>query len=69
MPKTIEQAHAVIDRLASEHFYGSVTFQFKDGQVSLIRREETIVPTDDLSKSGDGRTVTSGHERTRPMCG
>ncbi len=33
---TIEQAHALIDKLASEGFYGSVTFQFKNGEVSLM---------------------------------
>ena len=62
MPNTIEQAHALIDRLACEHFYGSVTLQFKNGEVSLIRREETIVPSGAESKATNGRTGGSGRE-------
>lgn len=52
MADTVVQAHALIDRLAHERFYGSVTFQFKNGQVSLIRREETIVPVGDSKANG-----------------
>ncbi len=56
MPGTIEQAHALLDKLAAERFFGTVSFQFKAGEVSLIRKEETILPTNAVTKPNDGRT-------------
>jgi hypothetical protein len=61
----IEQAHALLDQLARERYYGSVSFQFKNGEVVLIRREETIVPSSAESKATNGRTGGSGHERNQ----
>jgi hypothetical protein len=60
----LEQAHALLDQLAREHFYGTVSFQFKAGEVSLIRREETIVPASAETKTTNGRTG-GGYERAR----
>jgi hypothetical protein len=55
----------LLRQLQTEHFYGSVTFQFKNGEVTLIRREETIVPSGAESKATNGRTGGSGHERNQ----
>ncbi len=54
----------LLRQLQTERFYGSVTFQFKNGEVSLIRREETIVPGHAESKATNGRTE-AGYERKR----
>lgn len=40
-------AHHLLDALATEGFYGEVTFQFRGGQPYLARRQETIKPRDD----------------------
>jgi hypothetical protein len=56
MPNTIEQAHAMLDQLAAERFFGTVSFQFKDGTVALIRKEETILPASAETKTHNGRT-------------
>lgn len=58
----LEQAHTLLDQLSRERFFGSITFQFKNGEVSLIRREETIVPNGAESKATNGRTE-AGYER------
>lgn len=60
----IEQAHALLDQLARENHFGSVSFQFKNGEVVLIRREETIVPGSGESKATNGRTE-GRHERNQ----
>jgi hypothetical protein len=60
----IQQAHALLDQLADARFFGTVSFQFKNGEVSLIRREETIVPASAETKTTDGRTE-GRYERTR----
>ena len=66
MPKTIEQAHSMLDKLATERFFGSVTFQFKSGEVALIRKEETILPASTESKTTNGRTGGGyGHDQSR----
>ena len=56
----LEQAHVLLDQLARERFFGTVSFQFKDGTVVLIRKEETILPT-----TPNGRTGGNGYDRTR----
>lgn len=53
---TIEQAHALLDKLATGRFYGTVSLQFKDGRVVLIRKEETILPASADAKTPNGRT-------------
>jgi len=62
---TIEQAHALLDKLASVRFYGTVSLQFKDGTVVLIRKEETILPESTEAKTPNGRTG-GGYERNQP---
>ena len=62
MTNTIEQAHAILDKLAAERFFGTVSFQFKDGAVALIRKEETILPTE--NRTPNGRTG-GGYERNQ----
>lgn len=61
---TIEQAHNLLDELAAERFFGTVSFHFKDGTVALIRKEETILPVSAEAKTPNGRTE-AGHERKR----
>jgi hypothetical protein len=40
----MEQLFALIRRLASERFYGSLTLKFESGQVVVLKKEETIKP-------------------------
>lgn len=40
-------AHYLLDALATEGFYGDVTFQFQNGQPYLARRQETLKPKDE----------------------
>lgn len=40
-------AHHLLDKLATEGFYGDVTFQFQNGQPYLARRQETLKPKPD----------------------
>ena len=49
---TIEQAHVLLDKLTAERFYGTVSFQLKDGIVALIRKEETILPATPNGRTG-----------------
>lgn len=37
-------AHALLDAVATEGFYGEITFQFQNGKAYLARRYETIKP-------------------------
>jgi hypothetical protein len=64
MANAIEQAHTLLDKLSAESFFGSITFQFKNGEVSLIRREETILPVTTETKTSNGRTG-GGYERSK----
>ncbi len=54
----VEQAQQLLRRLAAERFFGTIAFQFKRGEIILVREERTIVPTD----LPDGRT---DHERSQ----
>jgi len=40
----MEETFALIRRLASERFYGSITLKFESGQVVVLKKEETIKP-------------------------
>ena len=40
----MEQVFALIRRLATERFFGSVTLKFESGQVVVLKKEETIKP-------------------------
>lgn len=58
----IQQAQQLLAKLAAERFFGTVAFQFKDGQVILVRKEETILPSEVLRKS-NGKTSYEPTER------
>jgi hypothetical protein len=58
----IQQAQQLLAKLAAEGFYGTVSFQFKGGQVVLVRKEETILPSEALRKS-NGKTSYEPTER------
>ena len=64
MTNTIVQAHSILDELARARFFGTVSFQFKGGEVALIRKEETILPKDTESRTTNGRTG-GGYERNQ----
>jgi hypothetical protein len=49
----MEQALALIRRLASEHFYGSITLKFEAGQVVVLKKEETIKPNNYRDNRGN----------------
>lgn len=34
----------IIKHLHTEKFYGKITFEFKNGMVCLVRKEETVKP-------------------------
>jgi hypothetical protein len=59
---TIHECQQLLTKLATEGFFGTISFQFKDGQVALIRREETILPSEAVRKS-HGRTSHEPTER------
>ncbi len=40
----MEETFALIRRLATERFYGSITLKFEAGQVVVLKKEETIKP-------------------------
>jgi hypothetical protein len=40
------QLPALFDELSRQRFFGSLQFNFRDGLVVLVRREETTVVTD-----------------------
>ena len=42
----MEDALALLKQLASERFYGSVTLKFEGGRVVLLKKEQTLKPTD-----------------------
>ena len=49
----MEQVFALIRRLASERFYGSVTLKFESGQVVVLKKEETIKPQNYRDNRGE----------------
>jgi hypothetical protein len=42
----MDETFAIIRRLATEKFYGSITLKFEAGQVVVLKKEETIKPKD-----------------------
>lgn len=42
----MEETLALIRRLGTEKFYGSITLKFEAGQVVVLKKEETIKPKD-----------------------
>lgn len=51
----MEQIFALIRRLASERFFGSVTLKFESGQVVVLKKEETIKPDNPNNNYRDNR--------------
>jgi len=49
----MEETFALIRRLASEHFYGSITLKFENGQVVVLKKEETIKPKNYRDNRGE----------------
>lgn len=43
---TPDQLPRLFEDLARQHFFGALQFNFRDGRVVLVRREETTVVTD-----------------------
>ena len=58
---TLKQAQEMLARLGAEKFFGTVAFQFKGGQIVLIRREETILPSEVAPNYGR----TTSHDRNQ----
>ena len=38
----MNEAISLLQKLSKEHFYGRVEVSFRDGQIELLRKEETI---------------------------
>ncbi len=38
----MNEAILLLEKLSKEHFYGRVEVSFRDGQIELLRKEETI---------------------------
>ncbi len=38
----MNEAITLLEKLSREHFYGRVEVNFRDGQIELLRKEETI---------------------------
>ena len=49
----MEKIFALIRRLATEQFYGSLTLKFESGQVVVVKKEETIKPKNYRDHRGD----------------
>jgi hypothetical protein len=49
----MEETFALIRRLASERFYGSITLKFEAGQVVVLKKEETIKPRNYRDNRGE----------------
>jgi hypothetical protein len=49
----MEETFALIRRLATERFYGSVTLKFEAGQVVILKKEETIKPKNCRDNRGE----------------
>jgi hypothetical protein len=61
----VNERIALLRQLEAARFYGTVSLQFKDGAVVLIRKEETILPLSAEAKTPNGRTG-AGYERSQP---
>lgn len=43
-PDSLTNTIRLLAKLVREKFFGKLTIEFRDGQISVIRREETIKP-------------------------
>lgn len=55
----MDQIFSLIQRLASDQFYGSLTLKFESGQVVVLKKEETIKPTN--YRDNRGKTHDQEH--------
>jgi hypothetical protein len=55
----MDETIALIRRLASERFYGSITLKFEAGRVVILKKEETIKPKD--CRDNRGTTIEKPH--------
>lgn len=56
MMVTAESLPGLFAQLERDHFFGTLSFQFRAGRVVLIRREETLLPTEAGNTVRNGRT-------------
>lgn len=49
----MEETLALIRRLATERFYGSITLKFEAGKVVVLKKEETIKPKNYRDNRGE----------------
>ncbi len=49
----MEETFALIRRLATERFYGSITLKFEAGRVVVLKKEETIKPKNCRDNRGE----------------
>lgn len=54
----LEKSQQLLSQLVEQRFFGTVSFQFKRGEIVLVRQESTLVPSDLPSKGGK-----TDHER------
>jgi hypothetical protein len=59
VPKPMEETFALIRRLASERFYGSITLKLESGQVVVLKKEETIKPKNYRDNRGEPSDKTN----------
>jgi len=45
-----------LETAAEDRLFGTLTFQFRDGQLVLIRREETLLPQSGDDNFNQGKT-------------
>jgi hypothetical protein len=55
----MEEIFALIRRLATERFYGSITLKFECGQVVILKKEETFKPHN--RRDNRGKTLEQEH--------
>jgi hypothetical protein len=55
----MEETFALIRRLASERFYGSITLKLESGQVVVLKKEETIKPKNYRDNRGEPSDKTN----------
>ena len=42
----MNEAIDLIRQLVCDHFYGAVTLKFEDGRIAIIKKEETLKPSE-----------------------
>jgi hypothetical protein len=55
----MNEAVELIRQLARERFYGAVTLKFEAGQITIIKKEQTIKPTNLSEKPRSNNVYTT----------